>query len=260
MTRTHADVGKLVKERRLQLKMSTPELARVAGVDPKTVRALESGERWPQDTSRAKIEKALGWAAGSLDDYAGGGQLRIIEKGPAVGKVSGRFVPADIRKLATEDALTSEQFRELFNRWSSLYVQSVQLEWEYSDARGISLSDARDELVATIFMASQAKDDRPWTPPWEDYPDGYEPWDESWWAVPGNRERFHYWQYGELGLPSEYRKKHPEYLTWPTNKPIKFDPDDPANYDLAAHPPMETEREKYERLHGDRGEENQDTE
>ncbi|MGL3805885.1 helix-turn-helix domain-containing protein [Paeniglutamicibacter sp. R2-26] len=38
------------------------------------------------------------------------------------------------------------------------------------------------------------------------------------------------------------------------------DLDDPAHWDLAAHPHMETEREKYERLHGDRGEENQDTE
>lgn len=39
------------------------------------------------------------------------------------------------------------------------------------------------------------------------------------------------------------------------------DLDDPAHYGefgLAAHPPMETEHEKYERLHGDRGEENQD--
>ncbi|MBF6350329.1 hypothetical protein IU448_15080 [Nocardia flavorosea] len=42
-------------------------LAERAGVDPKTVRSLEKGERWPRDQSRAKIESALQWPAGALD-------------------------------------------------------------------------------------------------------------------------------------------------------------------------------------------------
>lgn len=38
------------------------------------------------------------------------------------------------------------------------------------------------------------------------------------------------------------------------------DPDDPANYDLAAHPNFETNRDRFDKEHGSAGEENQDTE
>ncbi|NKS64600.1 hypothetical protein GS966_20210 [Rhodococcus hoagii] len=47
--------------------MDQIELARVAGVDAKTVRSLEKGDRWPRDSTRAKIEVALGWLPGSLE-------------------------------------------------------------------------------------------------------------------------------------------------------------------------------------------------
>ena len=54
--------------------MDAAQLARQAGVDPKTVASLEHGERWPRDRSRAFIEAALQWRAGSLDDMRAGGE------------------------------------------------------------------------------------------------------------------------------------------------------------------------------------------
>ncbi|RAX50901.1 hypothetical protein DQ353_00425 [Arthrobacter sp. AQ5-05] len=42
--------------------------------------------------------------------------------------------------------------------------------------------------------------------------------------------------------------------------PATIDPDDAANYDLAAHPPFETDRDRFNKEHGSTGEENQDPE
>lgn len=62
-----AEVGALAAARRRELKMDRAALARKAKVDPKTVRALEEGERWPRDKSRTQIESALDWPAGALE-------------------------------------------------------------------------------------------------------------------------------------------------------------------------------------------------
>ncbi|MFI9507543.1 multiprotein-bridging factor 1 family protein [Nocardia sp. NPDC052566] len=64
-------VGRAVVRRRIELKMDQSDLAREAQVDAKTVRYLERGERWPRDSSRAKIERALDWIPGALDDLLG---------------------------------------------------------------------------------------------------------------------------------------------------------------------------------------------
>lgn len=52
--------------------MTQRELAMTAEVDIKTIYNLESGERWPQAGTRAKIEKALGWTMGSLEAFTEG--------------------------------------------------------------------------------------------------------------------------------------------------------------------------------------------
>lgn len=76
-----SEVGRLVTRRRLELGMDAAQLARDAGVDPKTLASLEHGERWPRDRSRASIETALRWAAGSLDDMRAGQEPKLIEAG-----------------------------------------------------------------------------------------------------------------------------------------------------------------------------------
>ncbi|GAB3211255.1 helix-turn-helix domain-containing protein [Nocardia tengchongensis] len=60
-------VGREVELRRAFLEIDQAALAREAMVDAKTVRGLERGERWPRTTSRAKIERALKWPTGRLD-------------------------------------------------------------------------------------------------------------------------------------------------------------------------------------------------
>lgn len=49
-----------------ELGITAPELARRAGVDPTTVRALIKSERWPRDSTRRRISRALGWPDGEV--------------------------------------------------------------------------------------------------------------------------------------------------------------------------------------------------
>lgn len=58
----------LVRERTRQ-GLSAAALARVAQVDYKTIRTLESGDRWPHDLTRNKIEVALGLALGTIQGW-----------------------------------------------------------------------------------------------------------------------------------------------------------------------------------------------
>lgn len=69
--------------------MDQAGLAREAGVDAKTVRALERGTRWPRDGSRVKIENALGWAGGSLDRIAKGDLPVLLDDAAQAGSATG---------------------------------------------------------------------------------------------------------------------------------------------------------------------------
>lgn len=59
--------------------MDAAGLASAAGVDPKTLRSLERGERWPRDRTLRKIEVALQWQPGSLDSIKSGGSAIAID-------------------------------------------------------------------------------------------------------------------------------------------------------------------------------------
>ncbi|GAA2070986.1 helix-turn-helix domain-containing protein [Williamsia deligens] len=74
MKRTAAEVGAKVGLRRRALGLDVAELARTAGVDAKTIRSMEGGDRWPRDSTVAKIERALGWEPGSVEAVANGGE------------------------------------------------------------------------------------------------------------------------------------------------------------------------------------------
>lgn len=59
------------------MRMSRPplnptSLARKAGVDVKTIRALLSGERWPHSDTLAKIDRGLGLTEGTLEAWGAG--------------------------------------------------------------------------------------------------------------------------------------------------------------------------------------------
>ncbi|WP_280393179.1 helix-turn-helix domain-containing protein [Nocardia wallacei] len=62
-------VGAIVSAFRLNLGLSPAALARTAGVDVKTIRSLESGDRWPQDTTRHKLEVALHIEPGTIERW-----------------------------------------------------------------------------------------------------------------------------------------------------------------------------------------------
>lgn len=64
--RSTAEVGALVKARRLELRITEKQLQDLTKIDPKTLKKLESGERWPQEETRMKVEAVLRWAPGSI--------------------------------------------------------------------------------------------------------------------------------------------------------------------------------------------------
>ncbi|WP_313318192.1 helix-turn-helix domain-containing protein [Gordonia sputi] len=72
MKRTTTQAGAIVAARRRELGLDVAELARTAGVDVKTIRSLEAGERMPRDSTKAKIERALSWDSGGIDEVMEG--------------------------------------------------------------------------------------------------------------------------------------------------------------------------------------------
>lgn len=54
------------------LEWNPADLARAAGVDPGTVLDFLNGVREPQVKTQGKIEKAVGWPIGTLEDVARG--------------------------------------------------------------------------------------------------------------------------------------------------------------------------------------------
>jgi hypothetical protein len=64
-------VGRAVGQRIADLSLTFRDVTRVAGIDPKTLRALITGSRWPTAGVRARVESALAWPPGELLRLAG---------------------------------------------------------------------------------------------------------------------------------------------------------------------------------------------
>ena len=62
-------IGALVQRLRAEQGMDQSDLVKAAGVDPKTLRGLEKGTRWPRDASLFKIEQALGLPGGTIQRW-----------------------------------------------------------------------------------------------------------------------------------------------------------------------------------------------
>jgi hypothetical protein len=52
------------------MRLTVPVLAKMAGVDETTIRALLAGSRWPRSETRDRITDALGWPVGELERRA----------------------------------------------------------------------------------------------------------------------------------------------------------------------------------------------
>jgi transcriptional regulator with XRE-family HTH domain len=58
--------SRAVRERMNDLGLTVPKLAKDAGVNQSTIRALLAAQRWPRAATRQAINHALGWPMGEL--------------------------------------------------------------------------------------------------------------------------------------------------------------------------------------------------
>ena len=65
---TQQAIGKLIRTARIDRGESQAAFAKHADINPKTLWSAETGDRLPQDVNQRKIERALGWRAGSIAD------------------------------------------------------------------------------------------------------------------------------------------------------------------------------------------------
>jgi len=61
-------IGRLIKEGRLEKDLRQRPFAIEAGVDTKTLATMEGGKRVAWETNQRKVEKALGWRVGSIQE------------------------------------------------------------------------------------------------------------------------------------------------------------------------------------------------
>lgn len=61
-------IGKLIVSGRLELGIAQQPFAKHAGLSYTTLRSMESGQRVPWDTNQRKIENALGWRPGAIQE------------------------------------------------------------------------------------------------------------------------------------------------------------------------------------------------
>lgn len=74
-----ARIGDLARQRREEIGMGRPRFAEAAGIgSDKTVQNLEFGRRLPNGMNRRKIESALGWRSGAIEEaMRGDGPIRM---------------------------------------------------------------------------------------------------------------------------------------------------------------------------------------
>lgn len=122
--------------------MDATDLTRLAGVDPKTLRGLETGQRWPRDSSRGKIERALQWEPGTLDRLLAGEEITTDpqEAGVPYGPTD---MPSGQRETAVQLVLAMD---EVFGRLQSTILSP--------EVRGV-LPPATQGLLDYLDFAGQ---------------------------------------------------------------------------------------------------------
>jgi DNA-binding transcriptional regulator YiaG len=69
-------LGRLAKQRREEIGMGRPAFAKEAGLgSDSTVRDFDFGRRLPSGASQRKLERALGWRLGVIDDF-----MRMVDR------------------------------------------------------------------------------------------------------------------------------------------------------------------------------------
>lgn len=81
---------------------------KVAKVDPKTVATFLEGSTWPQAPTRKKIEEALGWPVGSLEEIADGQfvpEVHPFDQKPDSDSIEKWHIAGVARHMAATDTL-----------------------------------------------------------------------------------------------------------------------------------------------------------
>lgn len=145
-------VGQHVADRRNALAMNQADLVREARVDPRTVRSLERGDRWPLDSSRVKIERALGWPAGTLDSLLAGGEPPIDEptETTPIGEheTAARLVLAmdDVQTRLRDLILTPEVAANL-PPGAERFLEALDYATQVAETLAVSIAGSGEELA-----------------------------------------------------------------------------------------------------------------
>ncbi|AHH22078.1 putative DNA-binding protein [Nocardia nova SH22a] len=186
-------VGDEVTRRREHFRLDQKDVAEMAGIDAKTVRALEKGARWPRAASRDKVEKVLRWPPGSLEAMRAEAEAnsewstQLVSAAPmtssgddadaiAALKPPSRTVPAgkpiafqvimdlvdhaERVRLALDDIANGDSPEVVVSHAARLYTaaQRVAFEWA-GGARGFGdLTETAPELVKDISRSSDTAD------------------------------------------------------------------------------------------------------
>lgn len=119
--RSTVEVGALVKARRLELRITEKQLQESTKIDPKTLKKLENGERWPQEETRMKVEVVLGWAAGSIAALREGRAATVLPDAEQTPKAD----PGPPLQVASDEELLTEFWRRLEEARSGAGVHPV---------------------------------------------------------------------------------------------------------------------------------------
>lgn len=104
-----AQLGRLAKQRREEIGFGRPAFAKEAGLgSDKTITQFEFGRVLPWGTNQRKLEKALGWRSGAIDDV-----MRRVNREASTITMEDLLPPDDPKGLA---AATNEELLEELRR------------------------------------------------------------------------------------------------------------------------------------------------
>jgi hypothetical protein len=104
-----AQLGRLAKMQREEMGIGRVRLANQAGIgSDKTIFDFEFGRRQTAGTNQRKLEKALGWRQGAIDDV-----MRMVDRKASTITMEDLLAPKDLNGLA---AATNEELLEELRR------------------------------------------------------------------------------------------------------------------------------------------------
>ncbi|WP_157224772.1 helix-turn-helix domain-containing protein [Nocardia thailandica] len=169
--------GRKVSIARMQRGIDATTLARVAKVDPKTLRALENGTQWPRDLTRRKIEVALELPIGTIESWYDGTEPPLAETpsaqvetavgGPAAAAPDGRTAADQLRAaniavaaermealtaedIATVQDLIDELGRARYSDWDARWGDDYDLAWNRRAKLGPLPADEEQAALAAL--------------------------------------------------------------------------------------------------------------